>query len=114
PPRVNNLASKWPTIPKAPAFHNQPSHFAVWRLFVSRRVTLTTHGSSGSRRSLGGTVEPKALSEQRQRGDSTKLLHGGRRAAASRWPRGGGSGCIAAANLASAKTDFLRFNALTI
>jgi hypothetical protein len=38
--------------PKAAAFHNQPSHFAVWRLFVSRRVTLTTHGSSGCRAPL--------------------------------------------------------------
>ena len=28
---------KWSTIPKAAAFHNQPSHFAVWRLFVSQR-----------------------------------------------------------------------------
>src|SRR4029077_18858334 len=47
--RLANLRRKWSTIPKAAAFHNQPSHFAVWRLFVSRRVTLTTHGSSGCR-----------------------------------------------------------------
>jgi hypothetical protein len=47
--RLANLRRKWSTIPKAAAFHNQPSHFAVWRLFVSRPVTLTTHGSSGCR-----------------------------------------------------------------
>jgi hypothetical protein len=38
-----NLRRKWSTIPKAAphlnkaaAFHNQPSRFTAWRLFVSR------------------------------------------------------------------------------
>jgi hypothetical protein len=34
-----NLRRKWPTIRKAVAFHNQPSHFTAWRLFVSPSVT---------------------------------------------------------------------------
>ena len=33
-----NLRRKWSTIPKAaPTFHNQPSCFAAWRLFVLPR-----------------------------------------------------------------------------
>jgi hypothetical protein len=35
-----DLRRKWSTIPKAAAFHNQPPHFAVWRLFVSLRSRL--------------------------------------------------------------------------
>jgi hypothetical protein len=35
-----NLRRKWSTIPKAAAFHNQPSRFTAWRLFVS-----VAHGS---------------------------------------------------------------------
>ena len=37
-----NLRRKWSTIPKAAqaAFHNQPSRFTVWRLFVSCATAL--------------------------------------------------------------------------
>jgi len=33
-------ARKWSTIPRAAAFHNQPSRFTAWRLFVSRVTVL--------------------------------------------------------------------------
>ena len=48
-----NLRRKWSTIPRAAAFHNHPSRFTAWRLFVSRRVTLTTHHNLIFRQSLG-------------------------------------------------------------
>jgi hypothetical protein len=32
-----NLRRKWSTIPKTAAFHNEPSRFTVWLLFVLPR-----------------------------------------------------------------------------
>jgi hypothetical protein len=39
---IANLRRKWSTILKAAlaAFHNQPSRFTMWRLFVLRALRL--------------------------------------------------------------------------